>query len=152
MEQGQIRVGFAANGEVYADQRGNCFRWRVKAGTNEASPTLERLDLIKPAGFVSLCLRSNGVVFTAERGSRLVSYENLSNQDNTPWVRTVDGLNGSSPDERWLAMFRPFGSFLEIYRSPGFEHVVTLTNEGRIARFEFSPVGRPAKHRPFYPR
>jgi hypothetical protein len=92
---------------------------------------------------LSLCLVSNGVVFTGTRGSRLAAYDRLPDrQANEPvWARTIAGLNGASPDERWLGMFRPYSSHLYIHRLPGLERVAKLTNEVRISQFEFSPVG-----------
>ena len=137
----ETRVSFAANGELFVDRRGECSRWRLKPGTNAAAPPeLERLRLARPEGFVSLCLVSNGVVFTGSRGSKLAGTHQLTGND-IPWARTVDGLNGASDDERWLGMFRSYSPHLYIHRLPGFERVVKLTNEARISRFEFSPLG-----------
>ena len=137
----ETRVSFAANGELFVNPRGAGSRWRVRPGTNAAAaPELERLDLPKPAGLLSLCLVSNGVVFTGTRGSKLTAYDQLGN-DDTRWARTVDGLNDASPDERWLGMFRPYSPHLYIHRLPDFERVAKLTNEVNISRFEFSPLG-----------
>jgi len=94
----------------------------------------------KPAGFVSLCLVSNGVVFTGTRGSKLAPFDRLATEEGA-WKSTADGLNGASPDGRWLGMFRSFSPHLYVYRLPGFERVAKLTNEARISRFEFSPRG-----------
>jgi WD40 repeat protein len=141
----EARVDFASNGELFVHSTGACSRWRVRPGTSAAAPPeLERLDLPKPAGFVSLCLLSNGVVFTGTRGSQLLSLDSLNSQPsalNHPWAPTVSGLNGASPDERWLGMFRSFSSHLYIHRLPDFQLVAKLTNEYRIGRFEFSPLG-----------
>ena len=137
----ETRVSFAANGELFLDRRGECSRWRLRPGTNVAAPPeLERLGLARPAGFVSLCLVSNGVVFTGARGSKLAGYNQLTG-DDIPWARTVDGLNGASADERWLGMFRAYSPHLYIHRLPDFERVAKLTNEARISRFVFSPLG-----------
>jgi WD40 repeat protein len=140
----ETRVNFAANGELFVNPRDACFRWRVRPGTNAAAPPeLERLDLPQPPGLLSVCLLSNSVVFTGTRGSRLATYDQLpSRQSKEPvWARTVAGLNGASPDERWLGMFRPYSPHLYIHRLPGLERVAKLTNEVRISGFEFSPLG-----------
>jgi WD40 repeat protein/predicted Ser/Thr protein kinase len=138
-EAGHSRLRFAPNGELFADQRGRCFRFRVTPGTNGAAPELERLGMASPAGFVSLCLVSNGVVLTGSSGSRLAAFDQLA-EDSAPWKRTVDGLNGASPDGQWLGMFRSYTPHLYIHRLPGLERVAKLTNDANISRFEFSPL------------
>src|ERR1051325_11024742 len=57
------------------------------------------------------------------------------------WKPTADGLNGASPDERWLGMFRSYTPHLYVYRLPGLELVARLTNGASIGQFEFSPRG-----------
>ena len=47
-EAASARVSFAPNGELFASRPGDCFRWRVKAGTNGAAPALERLAIPNP--------------------------------------------------------------------------------------------------------
>jgi WD40 repeat protein len=94
----------------------------------------------RPDGFVSLCLVSNGVVFTSTRGSKLVGYDQLTTEQHT-WKPTADGLSDASPEGRWLGMFRSYSPHLYVYRLPGFERVAKLTNEARIGQFEFSPQG-----------
>jgi WD40 repeat protein len=138
-EAAESRARFAPNGELLVDRRGGCSRFRPRPGTNGAAPELERLPLASPAGFVSLCLVSNGVVFTGARGSRLAAFDQLTT-DSGEWKRTADGLNGASPDGRWLAMYRSFTPHLYLHRLPGLERVAKLTNEGNIGRFEFSPL------------
>jgi len=146
-EAGNTRLAFTPSGELFASRdellpgrASQCLRWRVHAGTNGAAPTLERLAMSKPTGFVSLCLVSNGVVFTSTNGSKLTGFDQLATGEST-WKKTADGLNGASPDGRWLAMYRSFSPHLYIYRLPGFERVAKLTNEARISQFEFSPRG-----------
>jgi hypothetical protein len=79
-------------------------------------------------------------VFTSKSGSRLAAYDQLTNDDSicTP---TIYGLNGASPDGRWLSVFPSYTARLDIHRLPGFEHVASLTNEAPIFRFEYSPRG-----------
>jgi WD40 repeat protein len=79
-------------------------------------------------------------VFTGAKGSRLVPYEQLTNE-TSQWERTIDGLNGASPDQRWLGIFREYHGFLDIHRLPGLEHVARLTHNAAIGRFEYSPNG-----------
>jgi WD40 repeat protein len=139
-EAGNTRLSFTSNGELFASSPGECFRWRVNAGTNRAAPALERLAMSKPKGFVSLCVVSNGVVWTSTRGSKLAGLDQLATEQGA-WKATADGLNGASPDGRWLGMYRSFTPHLYVYRLPGLERVAKLTNEARISRFEFSPRG-----------
>jgi WD40 repeat protein len=135
------RVSFAANGELFVNPRGGCFRYRLAPGTNAAGPPkVEPLALAKPAGMFSVCLVSNGVVFTGTNGSKRLMLDRPADQDSI-WAPTISGLNGVSPDERWLAMFRPYGTDLHIHRLPALEPVARLKTEYRIGRFEFSPLG-----------
>ena len=139
-EAGDTRLNFAANGELFANRRGRCFRWRVLPGTNGAMPGLKPLEMANPAGFVSLCLVSNGAVLTGARGSKLADFDELAN-DQGAWVPTVDGLNGVSTDGRWLGVFRSYTPQVNIHRLPGMERVAGLTSEANVSRFEFSPQG-----------
>jgi serine/threonine protein kinase/WD40 repeat protein len=134
----ESRLRFSPDGELFVDRRGSCSRFRLRPGTNGAAPELERIPMASPPGIVSLCLVSNGVVFTGERGSRLVAFDELT-ENSDGWKRTVDGLSAASPDERWLAMYRSYTPHLHIHRLPRLERVTKLTNEGNISRFEFSP-------------
>jgi WD40 repeat protein len=138
-EAGDTRLNFAANGELFANRRGRCFRWRVSPGTNGATaPRLERVEMATPAGFVSLCLASNGVVLTGARGSKLAGFDQLAT-DQGAWASTIDGLNGASPDGQWLGVFRSFTPQVNVYRLPGMERVAKLTSEAAVSRFEFCP-------------
>lgn len=138
---GATRIAFAASGELFADRRGAAFRWRVSPGPHATSPPkLEFLELAVPAGFVSLYPVSNGVVMSGARGSALVGNEQLGTGPRE-WKRSVDGLNGVSPDGRWLAMFRSFTPHLVVHRLPDLERVAILTNASSVHSFEFSPAG-----------
>jgi WD40 repeat protein len=113
----------------------------VIAGLSATSPPkLEPLELAVPAGFVSLYPVSNGVVMSGARGSALVGHEQLG-AGPREWKRSVDGLNGVSPDGRWLAMFRSFTPHLVVHRLPDLKRVAILTNASSIHSFEFSPAG-----------
>ena len=59
------------------------------------------------------------------------------------WTRTDSGINGLSPDGKWLAIYRRFSPSLSIYRMPGLERVAKLTPSGNfyVYSFEFSPRG-----------
>jgi len=147
-EAGSTRLAFAPGGELLASREehlpsrrtSECFYWRVNPGTNGAAPSLERLTMSKPAGFVSLSIVSNGVVLTSTNGSKLAGFDQRM-PDGGGWKATAAGLNGISPDERWLGIFRSYTPHLYVYRLPEFESVVKLTNKARISRFEFSPRG-----------
>ena len=140
-----VRLAFAPNGELFASRdepspgrTGACFRWRLHPSTNGVALALEPLPMFKPLGLTSLCLVSNGLMFTTTNGSKRAGFDQLVTGEGA-WHSTDGGMNSVSPDERWLAVFRPYSAHLHIYRLPGFEHVTTLTNETRISLFEFSP-------------
>jgi WD40 repeat protein len=139
-EASDTRLSFSGSGELFANRRGRCFRWRVSPGTNGAAPELDQVEMANPAGFVSLCLVSNGVVLTSARGSKLAGFDELAT-DPGAWGPTVDGLNGVSPDGQWLGVFRSFTPQVHIHRLPGMERVAKLTSEASVSRFEFSPQG-----------
>lgn len=135
------RLGFAANGELFVNPRGDGSRWRVSPGSNAASPPqLSQLDLPKPAGLLSLCLVSNGVVFSGTKGSCMAAFGQIG-KENMLWSPSIPGLNGASPDGQWLAMYRPFSPDLHVHRLADFAPVTVLTNTWRIRQFEFSPRG-----------
>jgi WD40 repeat protein len=137
----ETRLGFAANSELFVNPRGYGSRWRVSPGTNTAAPPqVERLDLPRPEGLFSLCLASNGVVFTAAAGSRLAAYDQLATV-GTHWSPTIRGLNGTSPNEQWLAIFRPYFPELYVHHLNDFSAVTVLTNKEPIRQFQFSPSG-----------
>jgi WD40 repeat protein len=116
-------------------------RWRVTAGTNaEAGPRLERLPFRKPAGLSSLSLWSNAVVVTTTRGSQILPPESFETGSNG-WARTASGINGVSPDGRWLAIYRPYSTNLSVYQLPGMESVTRLLHPASIGDFQFSPLG-----------
>jgi len=118
----------------------NCFRCRIQPATNpSAPPMLQRLELRPPAGFVSLSLASNSIVWTSSKGSRITGLENVA-VDNEDWVETAQGIGGISPDARWLTIYPPYGTVLHVYRLPGIELVARLTNQTSIAGVNFSPL------------
>jgi hypothetical protein len=57
------------------------------------------------------------------------------------WVPTEQGLNGISPDGKWLGIYQPYGVVLSIYELPEIRPVAALTNLGSIAGFNFLPGG-----------
>jgi hypothetical protein len=96
--------------------------------------------LRKPEGFTYLAVRSNSIVMTADRGSQLLDPEEFETGGDR-WARTSAGLNGVSPDGRWLGIFQPWGQILYVYRLPELEAVAALTNRNSIGDFRFSPLG-----------
>ena len=136
----ETRLSFSAGSELFVNPRGDGSRWRVSPGTNAAAPPqVERLDLPRPPGLFSLCLISNGIVFTGAAGSRLAAWDQVGRED-TRWSPTIPGLNATSHDERWLAMFLPFSPELHVYHLANFSPATALTNKERIRQFEFSPL------------
>jgi hypothetical protein len=99
--------------------------------------------MAKPAGLISLCVVSNGVIFATTRGSKLVGFDQLATEqgDWKPSADRREGRNGISADERWLGMYPSFTPYFSLYRLPGFEPVARFTNQARVVGFEFSPQG-----------
>jgi WD40 repeat protein len=128
-------------GGRYRDRGDECLRWQLKPATNPiAPPGLTRLPLRKPGGFTFLAVTSNSIVMTGDRGSQLLGPEEFETGSDR-WVRTSPGLNGVSPDGRWLAIFQPWGEILYVYRLPELKTVATLTNRSSIGDLKFSPLG-----------
>ena len=130
----------ADSSELFGSSRlEDCFRWRVQAATNSfGPPQLERLELARPAGFASLSVAVNLVAWTSSGRSRIAGLESdTAGRESS--VETVQGVSGISPDERWLGVYRPFGTVLHVYSLPGLEFVARLTNQAFLAGFSFSP-------------
>lgn len=138
---GISRVGFAPNGDLFADGPDACLRYRPHAAqTDCVAPALEPLAAPRPDGFVSACLLSNGVMLTSTQGSRPVGFDQ-SDMGHGSWKPTVPGFNGASPDGRWLGIYLSYSPYFFAYRLPELAHVAILTNLGSIGQFEFSPKG-----------
>jgi serine/threonine protein kinase/WD40 repeat protein len=121
----------------------DCFRWRLPSAIPQSAtggpPNLERLPLHKPVDFTFLGLSSNAVVMTSSKGSQVLAPDELENGSDR-WTRTHLGINGVSPDGRWLAIYLPYTPTLYIYRVPGLERVAKLTHPANINDFAFSPL------------
>jgi WD40 repeat protein len=118
-----------------------CFRWRLTPGTNAADPPiLTRLPLRSPKGLTSLSLISSSVVMTSSEGSQILT-PGETEPDGQRWTRTSPGINGVSPDGRWLGIRRYNESSLSVYRLPDFKKVATLTHPITFGDFRFSPRG-----------
>lgn len=137
---------FTPDGREMFGSRGNqgdaaCFRWRLTAATNPASPpALTRLPLSVPAGFTFLGLVSNSIVMTGARGSQILPREEIATGSGR-WVPTIPGINAVSPDGRWLGIYGPFTASLHVHRLPGLEPVAKLTHPTSFGDFQFSPQG-----------
>jgi hypothetical protein len=97
-----------------------------------------RLPLHNPAGLTFLTPHSDSVVLTSTNGSQVLAPEHLESGSDR-WAPTVPGINRTSPDGRWLAIFQPFRSSVRIYRMPEMELVAKLSHPANVAWFEFSP-------------
>jgi WD40 repeat protein len=127
--------------QLYTSRADEWFRWQVLPSTNRLTPpALTPVAMQPPEGFCSVCAASNAIVLTGARGSKLASFNSLP-QEAGDWSNTVDGVTGSSPDGRWLAIFQPYTPWLHVYELPDFKTVATLTNRDNIYGFEFSPSG-----------
>jgi WD40 repeat protein len=116
-------------------------RWRITpAAAPNRPPAMEQLPLHQPAGFSSLCLLSNSVLITGAKGSRMLAPEQIAEGPDS-WLATESGVNEVSPDGRWLGIFAPFNSVLNVYRLPGMGPAARLTERANILDFAFSPGG-----------
>ena len=137
---------FTPDGRELFGSRGNQgdaagFRWRLTPATNPAAPPeLTRLPLSIPRGFTFLGLVSNSVVMTGSKGSQILASEEIRTGSER-WSPTIPGINGVSPDGRWLGVYRPFSTLLHVYRLPGLEQVAKLTHPSGFGDFQFSPLG-----------
>jgi WD40 repeat protein len=135
------RLFFSPQGDLFASRDDNCFRWSIiPSEAGAAPPKLNPNSLIRPQDFTSLCLVSNEICFTTKRGTRLELLAEGGEDDN-PWLATKPGINGISPDARWLCIYQPYGVRLYLYRMPELEPVAILTNRAYISRVDFSPSG-----------
>ena len=54
-----------------------------------------------PKGFTFLGLVSNSVVMTSSKGSQILAPAEIE-QGHERWAPTIPGINGVSPDGRWI--------------------------------------------------
>lgn len=121
---------------------GSVLRWRVwDAGHESVAPALEKLPVSRPPRFNSMSVISNRVVWTTAEASAVTTPENFG-ADGNEWKPTSRGINGQSPDGRWLGIYVPYTPRLKIYRLPELELVTVITNGPRISGFCFSSDGR----------
>ena len=142
-EDDEARLFFSADStELFASTSSfACSRWRFAPGTNAAAPPLlAAAEISVPKGGASIALASNLVAFTSNKGSRTVTLQDLASTAST-WLPTSPGINGLSPDRRWLGVFRPFSPLICMYSVPGIQPVATLTNQANVGDFVFNPQG-----------
>src|SRR5262249_48154096 len=120
------------------DKANRCFRWRFAPATNSgARSELTPLPLHQPEGFTYMTWFSNSVLMTSAKGSQVLAPDEFGTGYDR-WTPTSSGINGVSPDGRWLAIYAPFTPSLYIYRMPGLESIAHLTQTANIADFAFS--------------
>jgi len=136
----QARLFFSSQGDLFASADDRGYRWQVTPAPPGSAPRLEPVAVFDPPGFVSLCLASNQVVLTDQRGSCALALDEAATPQRH-WRATVRGFSTGSPDGQWLAVFPSFAWSLNVYRIPTFEPVATLANLGSISAVEFSPSG-----------
>ena len=128
---------FAGNGKgvLLSGTGEKSLYWRITAASEAvAPPTLQPIDFAQ--------LRPSEL--SAARKSLTGPGEPESGLDiglsELQWPRTVEGINGISPDGRWLGVFGGYSPFLDLYRLPGLERIVRLRNHANIGDFAFSPA------------
>jgi WD40 repeat protein len=142
-EADEVRPIFTADSQqLFTSGQGSKHpRWRLRPGQSPAAPPLLLSEKIPAAEkLTSLGVASNLVVFTGPQGSAVANLES-NGVSELRWVRTAQGVNGISPDGRWLGIYRPYSPLLHIYRLPELERVATLQNRANIGDFAFSPAG-----------
>lgn len=128
--------------ELFASSsRGRSARWRVvPAGGANPLPRLESIPFAAPKDLISISVVSNRVLWTTAYGSQRTTVSALApSQDG--WKPTLAGINGQSPDGRWLGIYNPGSGNVNVYGWPDFTLATVITNEGRLAGFTFSPAG-----------
>jgi eukaryotic-like serine/threonine-protein kinase len=124
------------------DRDGDCFRWRLAPAKKPGEPPdISRLPLHKPAGFTSMALHSNSIVFTSTNGSQVLAREQWETGSDR-WTRISTGAKRVSPDGRWLVIYRSFTPSVSVHRMPGMEFVARLSHPANVGGFEFSPRGK----------
>jgi hypothetical protein len=138
----EARPSFPAGGtELFAGGNEQCQRWRIFPSANTSGPpTLRALQFPVEDRFTSVCTVSNVIAFTGVAGTRVGKLENglITELDQ---ASTPRGVNGMSPDARWLAIYRPYTPVLNVYSLPAMNRVAMLTNQANVGNFEFSPAG-----------
>ena len=135
------RLFFSSQGELFASRDDHCFRWHlIAAGDERTPPQLESRRLGSAEELASLCLVSNQLIFTGPHGTRVMAPDTPVEAE-PGWVETVRGIGAVSPDARWVGIYQPYSTRLHVYRLPGLEKVVTLTNRAFISGLDFSPSG-----------
>jgi hypothetical protein len=66
------------------------------------------------------------VAWTSTNGSQIVGWDQLHPHENH-WRRTAPGMNGCSPDGRWLGVYQGYTPVLYVYRRPELELVARLS-------------------------
>lgn len=117
---------------------GECHWWRLTTDDAPAVPQFLPRGVPERNGFNSVCVVSNQVVWTGAAGSRLQPISAAGSE--AAWTPTASGLNGASPDGRWLGIHGRFAPRLDIYRLPELTWVAALTNRAGIQAFAFSPA------------
>jgi serine/threonine protein kinase/WD40 repeat protein len=133
------RLFFSSQGELFASTDGLGYRWHLATAAKPGlAPQLDLVSTYDLPDFASVCVASNQVVLTAQKGSCVLS-PSASSMPQRNWSPTVYGFSGSSPDGQWLGIYPSYSPSLSIYRLPGFNPVAKLTTSGSIAAVEFSP-------------
>src|SRR5438132_13983824 len=76
----------------------------------------------------------------SSKGSQVLPPEQIE-LGSDRWAPTIPGINGVSPDRRWLGIYRPFSTSLYVYRLPDLERVAKLAQPASFGDFQFSPRG-----------
>jgi len=126
--------------ELVASRRdSDCFRWRVHPPPGEGqAPGLEPMPIAQPEGFAWVSVTSNRLVWTTLKGTQLTAADRAQPEEDG-WSPTAHGMNAVSPRGQWLGIYRGYTRLLHIHRLPELTRVATLTNQGNIAGFQFSP-------------
>jgi hypothetical protein len=135
------RPFWSMDGTELFGSSGRVQRWRVSPPEPASGPPeLKPQPIALPRGFNSLSVVSNRAVWTSAVGSKAVPLDDAPSSE-APWQPTIRGVNGQSPDGRWLGIFAPNSPYLHLYEMPDFRAVAVITNLPRISGFSFSRSG-----------
>jgi WD40 repeat protein len=140
----EARLMFSADGTALfaSGPPGECSRWQLKSDANAAAtpPKVQPLEISPGATFTSVSIAGELVALTGPGGSGIRGLESVAGTQ-TDWVRTVDGLNGISPDGHWLGIYQPYTPLLHLYSLPELHQAATLRCRANVGGFVFSPSG-----------
>ena len=105
---------FSAQGDLFASTDNRGYRWHLRPASKPGlAPGLEPVGVVEAPGFASLCVVSNRLLLTGQRGSCALPLDDAVTSQPR-WNPTVSGLDTGSPDGQWLAIYPSYGWHLDV--------------------------------------